>query len=29
MSVDEGFQKAANFLKNQIIRERLGEMWWA
>ncbi|WP_134701331.1 sugar phosphate isomerase/epimerase [Ammoniphilus sp. YIM 78166] len=29
MSVDEGFQKASAFLKNLIIKERLGEIWWA
>ncbi len=29
MSVDEGFQKASAFLNNLIIKERLGEIWWA
>lgn len=29
MSVEEGFQKAAAFLKNQLIHERIGEIWWA
>ncbi|WP_018930461.1 sugar phosphate isomerase/epimerase family protein [Gracilibacillus lacisalsi] len=29
MSVEEGFSKAADFLKEVIIKERLGEMWWA
>lgn len=29
MSVDEGFQKAVSFLKQQLIKKRLGEMWWA
>lgn len=29
MSVDEGFQKAAAFLKHLVIKERLGEIWWA
>lgn len=29
MSVNEGFQKAVVFLKDVIISERAGEMWWA
>jgi len=29
MSVDEGFMKASTFLKNLIIKERIGEIWWA
>ncbi|MBJ6360616.1 sugar phosphate isomerase/epimerase family protein [Paenibacillus sp. GCM10012307] len=29
MSVDEGFQKAARFLNQALIREKAGEMWWA
>ena len=29
MSVNEGFQKAVSFLKEVIITESAGEMWWA
>lgn len=29
MSVEEGLSKAANFLNQIIIKERLQEMWWA
>ncbi|WP_121613516.1 sugar phosphate isomerase/epimerase family protein [Mesobacillus foraminis] len=29
MSVEEGFQKAAAFLKKELIREKVGEIWWA
>lgn len=29
MSADEGFQKAAAFLRDLILREKKGEMWWA
>ncbi|MDC3416054.1 sugar phosphate isomerase/epimerase family protein [Aquibacillus salsiterrae] len=29
MSVEEGFQKAVGLLKNSIIKEKVGEMWWA
>lgn len=29
MSIEEGFQKAASFLNNLLIKERLGEIWWA
>ncbi|MCL6625101.1 MAG: sugar phosphate isomerase/epimerase [Alicyclobacillus shizuokensis] len=29
MSVQEGFQKAVAFLKQQLIKERIGEIWWA
>jgi len=29
MSVDEGFTKAANFLNQIVIKEKLKEMWWA
>ena len=29
MSIDEGFLKAASFLNNLLIKERLGEIWWA
>jgi sugar phosphate isomerase/epimerase len=29
MSVDEGLSKAAHFLNQIIIREKLSEMWWA
>jgi len=29
MSVDEGFQKAASFLNHLLIKERVGEIWWA
>ncbi|MDB5083918.1 MAG: xylose isomerase [Bacilli bacterium] len=29
MSVEEGFQKAVAFLKNQLIKQRIGEIWWA
>ncbi|MBM7570307.1 sugar phosphate isomerase/epimerase family protein [Aquibacillus albus] len=29
MSVDEGFQKAVALLKNALIKEKVGEMWWA
>ena len=29
MSIDEGFRKAVAFLKNVIIKEKPGEMWWA
>lgn len=29
MSVDEGFQKAVTFLKQQLIKQRVGEVWWA
>ncbi|WAH39822.1 sugar phosphate isomerase/epimerase [Alicyclobacillus fastidiosus] len=28
MSVNEGFQKAAQFLKGLLIQERIGEIWW-
>jgi len=27
-SIDEGFEKAATFLKNVIFNEQPGEMWW-
>jgi sugar phosphate isomerase/epimerase len=29
MSVEEGFQKAASFLNHLLIKERVGEIWWA
>lgn len=29
MSVEEGMTKAANFLNNLVIKEKLKEMWWA
>lgn len=29
MSIDEGLTKAANFLNQIVIREKLSEMWWA
>jgi sugar phosphate isomerase/epimerase len=29
MSIDEGLTKAANFLNQIIIKEKLSEMWWA
>jgi sugar phosphate isomerase/epimerase len=29
MSVDEGLSKAAAFLNQIVIKERLKEMWWA
>ncbi|MBY0124554.1 sugar phosphate isomerase/epimerase [Bacillus sp. S/N-304-OC-R1] len=29
MSVEEGFEKAAAFLKSLLIKERVGEIWWA
>jgi sugar phosphate isomerase/epimerase len=29
MSVEEGFQKAVKFLQNLLIKERVGEIWWA
>ncbi|GMA56351.1 hypothetical protein GCM10025858_08540 [Alicyclobacillus sacchari] len=29
MSIEEGFQKAVDFLKPLIIREKLQQMWWA
>jgi len=29
MSVNEGFQKAVGFLKNIILTEKTGGMWWA
>ncbi|RDW20626.1 sugar phosphate isomerase/epimerase family protein [Oceanobacillus chungangensis] len=29
MSVEEGFQKGATLLKNILIKERVGEIWWA
>lgn len=29
MSVEEGFSKAVSFLQHAMIRERIGEMWWA
>ncbi|GAI88768.1 unnamed protein product, partial [marine sediment metagenome] len=29
MSANEGFQKAASFLKEIILKEKTGEMWWA
>lgn len=29
MSVDEGLTKAANFLNQIVIKEKLKEMWWA
>lgn len=29
MSVDEGFQKAVDLLKNAMIKEKVGEIWWA
>jgi len=29
MAIDEGFQKAVAFLKNQLIREKLDNVWWA
>jgi sugar phosphate isomerase/epimerase len=29
MSIDEGFQKAVTFLKNVLLTESPGEMWWA
>lgn len=28
MSVEEGFQKAVRFLQAQLIKERVGEIWW-
>lgn len=28
-SIDEGFSKAVNFLKEVIFKEQPGEMWWA
>src|SRR5205814_386773 len=29
MSIDEGLTKAATFLNNIVIKEKLKEMWWA
>lgn len=29
MSTDEGFQKAVDFLHDQLIHEKVKEMWWA
>jgi hypothetical protein len=29
MSVDEGLSKAAAFLGQIVIKEKLKEMWWA
>jgi hypothetical protein len=29
MSVNEGVEKAAAFLKNLLISEKAGTMWWA
>ncbi len=29
MSVEEGFHKAVEVLKNALIKEKVGEMWWA
>jgi sugar phosphate isomerase/epimerase len=29
MSVDQGLSKAAAFLNQIVIREKLKEMWWA
>jgi sugar phosphate isomerase/epimerase len=29
MSVDQGLSKAAAFLNQLVIREKLKEMWWA
>lgn len=29
MSVNEGFQKAVAFLKDVVVSEKQGEMWWA
>jgi len=29
MSIDEGLTKAAAFLNNIVIKEKLKEMWWA
>jgi sugar phosphate isomerase/epimerase len=29
MSVGEGLSKAVAFLSSVVIREKLGEMWWA
>jgi len=29
MSIDEGLGKAAVFLNQIVIREKLKEMWWA
>jgi len=29
MSVNEGFQKAVEFLKDVLLKEKPGEMWWA
>ena len=29
MSIDEGLTKAANFLNQVVIKEKLQEMWWA
>jgi sugar phosphate isomerase/epimerase len=29
MSVGEGLSKAVAFLNSVLIREKLGEMWWA
>jgi sugar phosphate isomerase/epimerase len=29
MSVDEGLSKAAAFLSQVVIKEKLKEMWWA
>jgi hypothetical protein len=28
MSVDEGFTKAVEFLKDTVITEKPGEAWW-
>lgn len=29
MSIEEGFDKAVTFLQQQLIRQRVSEMWWA
>jgi sugar phosphate isomerase/epimerase len=29
MSMNEGFQKAVSFLQGILLKEKLGEMWWA
>jgi len=29
MSINEGFQKAVAFLQRVLLKEKLGEMWWA
>lgn len=29
MSVEEGFKKGTDLLKNVLIKQKVGDMWWA